>query len=118
MSVDEDTSAVETISQPERSISVKDNSALPSRSIPARSVVPTIEFREVKIGDTVTFKYVDELMPRHVKIVPLNQPCDRASGIIWPKDPLALALLGSGVGDVPEVSLPTGRREAEILEIQ
>ena len=83
-----------------------------------RSVVPTAEVKEVQIGDTVTFKYSDELMPRHVKIVPLNQPCDRASGIIWPRDPLALALIGAVVGDVADVSLPTGRREAEILEIQ
>ena len=117
-SVAEDTSALEATSQPKRSVGVKDDSAKPSRSVPQRPVAPPIESREIQIGDTVTFKYVDELMPRHVKIVPLNQPCDRASGIIWPKDPLALALLGSGVGDIADVSLPTGRREAEILEIQ
>lgn len=87
-------------------------------SVAAPSVIAINESREIQVGDTVTFKYVDELMPRHVKIVPLNQPCDRANGIIWPKDPLALALLGSGVGDRAEVLLPTGTREAEILNIQ
>lgn len=81
-------------------------------------VVPIPEYREAQIGDTITFKYIDELMPRHVRIVPLNEPCDRANGIIWPKDPLALALLGSEVGSRAEVSLPTGKRDAEIIGIQ
>lgn len=80
--------------------------------------VATVETREVQIGDTVTFKYVNESVPRHVRIVPLNQPCDRANGIIWPKDPLALALIGYAVGDRMDVLLPMGGREAEILEIQ
>jgi transcription elongation GreA/GreB family factor/very-short-patch-repair endonuclease/KaiC/GvpD/RAD55 family RecA-like ATPase len=84
----------------------------------ATAAAQTVESKEVQIGDTVTFKYIDELMPRHVRIVPLNQPCDRANGIIWPRDPLALALLGSEVGGRAEVLLPTGKRVAEILEIQ
>jgi transcription elongation GreA/GreB family factor/very-short-patch-repair endonuclease len=82
------------------------------------TAAPTVESREVRIGDTVTFKYIDELMPKHVRIVPLNQPCDRANGIIYPRDPLALALLGSEIGSRAEVLLPTGKRVAEILEIQ
>ena len=88
------------------------------RRVTAPSVAPTFESRKVQIGDTVTFKYLDELMPRHVRIVLPNQPRDHASGIIWPNDPLALALLGVGVGGRTDVLLPTGRREAEILEIQ
>jgi transcription elongation GreA/GreB family factor len=87
-------------------------------SVPQPPAAAVFETRQVQIGDTVTFKYVNELMPRHVKIVPMGQPCDRANGIIWPKDPLALALLGFCVGDKPDVLLPTGSREAEILEIQ
>lgn len=115
---DEDASSSEIATRHAQSRDAPNQSLTSPRSVTARSVVPVIETREVQIGDTVTFKYVDELMPRHVKIVPLNQPCDRANGIIWPKDPLALALLGSEVGDRAEVSLPTGKRDAEILEIQ
>ena len=118
ISADEGTTAVGLESRSEAARNAPEKSLTSPRTMSTRRAMPVVESREVQIGDTVTFKYIDELMPRHVKIVPLNQPCDRASGIIWPKDPLALALLGCGVGEIAYVSLPTGRREPEILEIQ
>lgn len=71
---------------------------------------------EVKIGNLVKIKYVDEQEQEEYKIVG-SQEADPINNKISNESPIAQAILGYKAGDVVTVDSPNGKYNIEIIEI-
>ena len=72
---------------------------------------------EVKIGATVTIKYVEDDEEEEYKIVG-SKEADPSLNKISNESPIAKAITGHKVGDIVTVESPNGKYDIEIIEIK
>lgn len=72
---------------------------------------------EVKIGATVTIKYVEDEEEEEYKIVG-SKEADPSLNKISNESPIAKAITGHKVGDIVTVESPNGKYDIEIIEIK
>jgi len=79
-------------------------------------IITTEKSNEVKIGNSVKIKYVDEEELEEYKIVG-SQEADPMNNKISNESPIAKAILGYQAGDIVTVESPNGKYNIEIIEI-